>query len=371
MSKILAVDLLAILRYNVQLPGHHRVGYSEKSCLDIERTSLTTKQIADCTLAGMCQLLIIVGNDGDLSEVSFVPLPEKRYQTPREKQAILEAQGVKDNLKEYWAKRRQENIPEFETLALPEIKVMTVKRPDTRVFTQFQRLPNELQDRVWKYALINPRIFTIRTAPDEYNPFRFHSSTTTNHPPALASVCQASRRIALAQTYTDMPPTDWMLSHVDRINEPPKKIWFNPAFDIVRLDVFGCDNYRLCAKFNLQSLGIPADCGYVTLNLLGKHARVFTKVREFVLLSGKPLALCEVALVSISDRPSGDDELFYELEPLANYLRKEMAKASYKWKEYQRQQVKQGKAKPPDWTPPPVRMARIKAIRQAQGPYLY
>lgn len=372
MSKILAVDLLAILRYDIQLPGHQRAGYIEKGKLDMERTGLTTKQIAECTLAGLRKLLIVVGNDGDLSEVSFAPLPKRRFRTPRENQAVLEAQDVEHNLENYWAERRRENNPDFENLALPEIKVVTVKRPDTNVFTQFRRLPNELQDRVWKFALMNPRVITIRTSPNEYNPFRFHSSTTTNHPPALASVCRASRKIALAQTYSEMPPTDWMWSHVDRINDPPKRIWYNSALDTVRLDVFGCDNYRVCAKFNLETLGIPADCGYVTLNLLGKHARVFTKVREFVLLSGKPLALCEMALVPISDKPDGDEqELLRELEHLAGYLRKELVKASNRWEDYQRQQVKHGRVRPLDWTPPPVRIARMEAIRQAESPYSY
>jgi hypothetical protein len=99
----------------------------------------------------MEDLIIVVGNDDDASEVTLVPLNPNKYQwPPREKGALRVVAQLQKHLLDHW--RDPGNRPLF-TTSPPNISVMTVQMVPTPSFSQFQKLPTELQDMVWSPAL--------------------------------------------------------------------------------------------------------------------------------------------------------------------------------------------------------------------------
>jgi hypothetical protein len=318
---------------------------------------LLSMQIADCVANGVRNLIIVVGNDDNATEFNLVPLetaPESR--SPREKGALEDAEKLRKDLATYWLYEGEKSLA---SISPPTISVMTLQRRPLKSFDYFPRLPPELQDMIWEFALRVPRVLTLTNRDDEL-------SLLTNRQPALASVCQASRRVAQSQVYRQFPDQEDFITY------------YNPAIDTVRLDLFDEEFYgselRAFSKYNIESLGI--DWEYGLKAFFASDAKLFSGLREIVILIGRTRLSCEIEMVPISETAPERPDLDYEwqqtkrMRNYANGLREDMEKVSKKWKAYQRRRVRQGKSSP-DWIVPSVRIAYMKPIYENVTPYSY
>ncbi|KAE9365491.1 hypothetical protein N431DRAFT_101645 [Stipitochalara longipes BDJ] len=361
-TRTLAVDLLAVTRrrddpFTSQLRKDYYDRDDSTTFSDeiVHLLAVTTiQQIAACAASGMKDLIIVVGNDDDASEATLVPLNSNKNQwTPREKGALGVAAQLRKDLLDHWGDLG--NGPLF-TASLPDISVMTVQRVPNVSFPQFQKLPSELQDMVWVYALQHPRIITAINCKDDK-----HYLGTTRQP-SLLSVCRASRQLLIEQGSHGLP------GQCD--------IYYNSAVDTVLLNLNpGCD-FRPYSKHKIESIGIPA---FVSTSLSGYEVRSFRGLREIVILLGNPQGDCQMQVVDVEqhvisacETSSREWRSFTAQSPFtyAEYLRKSIQRHFKILETYQRLCKKKGKSTD-DWVMPTVRVARMVPVSETASPYMY
>lgn len=365
-TRILAVDLIALTKpYSLftlqrveRLFGKDETQWPLGVAAKLKITATTS--IADCALAGVREILIVVGNDDDGSEVKLVPLStDVECMTPREKGAFNEASRIGEELRLHWKRKHEDSDPKYTEQNMPTLRVVTVERKPVTTFPLFQQLPIELQDMVWAFAAYTPRVLTL--ARDTIN---YGSEVARIRQPALASVCKSSRRVIMSQTLNQLPGTS--------------QAHFHPPTDTVHLDcvdVYEDDNWREFSKLKIQSLALDWD--YARMFFSASDAKLFNGLREIVIIASDSSYDYERTLVTMEEnctlphppRPTGEIELYVQSR-YVHRLRIELEKLSKKWKSYQRRRVKQGKVSP-DWIVPTVRLVHLKALRQVKSPYSY
>lgn len=116
-----------------------------------------------------------------------------------------------------------------------------------KTFTQFSKLPTELQDKIWTYALPGPRIIGVQikrfkdvleddSVVEFYSFIEFYKCVTVEPHPELLHACRNSRAVAL-DTYR--------LSFVDELRHP---VYFDIRRDVLSFDRFDmlCFFFQLC-----------------------------------------------------------------------------------------------------------------------------
>jgi hypothetical protein len=357
-TRILAVDTIALRVLKPwKLYDRHLWAYSGrwKSLLKhapewlIERFYKTSdispaSKIAKCGMRGVREVMVVVGNDDDLSEVTLVPFDKPLGErSAREQKAFLEVCYLRRSVERYWAEQVQATIPEFRIIPAPAVTLMTVKRAPLKYFTRFPDLPVEIQHMIWKFAYKRPRMLTLA-----YSQSNDEIHVLNCRQPAMIHACRAARSIA-------MKGYAFVLEHADYLN------YWNSDIDSVRL-LCGLTKPRTFSGIRMPSLAIPSHC-WALGKFTGADAKLFSGLEEIVLLVGSPVAGCEVELIPILDEDDGDDVetdkwfkgmldfQIYEAIKCASRLEKEMQSALKKWKTYQRSRVKKGKSSP-DWIMP-------------------
>ena len=104
------------------------------------------EEVSLCREKGLQDIIIVVGNDDDLSEIILVPLHSDHAQrSDREVIAVTATEIFKQDLADYWTSKGLPSLP-------PKLTVMTVQRTPLKTFTLFPLLPMELQLAVWDFA---------------------------------------------------------------------------------------------------------------------------------------------------------------------------------------------------------------------------
>jgi len=247
-TRDLAVDLTAITRSNEEyyirmLRGAYGVPGAPLMPDRIAKILPATRveQIAECARNGVRRIMIVVGNDDDASEFSLTQLKTRDNMTPREKGALIEARRLKKALDEHWQKQSSDGPSFPPDISPPTIKVVTIKRNRLRNFKLLPKLPLELQDLVWQFALRVPRVLTLTNKSFEDDQFLVH-----NRAPPIASVCRRSRRVFERELWQDLPGRG---NHL--------LAWYHPAFDTVRLEIFPGSDLRDYSKYQIKLVGIP------------------------------------------------------------------------------------------------------------------
>lgn len=311
---------------------------------------------------GVTTISVIVGNDDDESEVTLIPMRTSNTMysdlTPREKGALEEIQFLKDSLAEHWLKEQELNVESYINTSPPTIKAVTVKRKPIPKFHQFQLLPAELQDMIWKYTLQTPKCSSVEymTDSEEYH-------FCVNRPPAIFFVNRASRHIAMTRPY-------W------NTHQGGKLAYFTPAIDTIRPKPDSTNVPRDFSRIpGVVSVGIQWSSRMS--DFLGAQAKQYVGLQEVVIIIGNRRSECQMELVPLqrSCLPDPRKDLMFHhqvkvAQTYARFLEMDMEKASRKWKTYQRRRVKQGKSSP-DWIVPKVRIAHMRPICHTESVYSY
>ena len=148
---------------------------------------------------GLRNLIIVVGNDDNLSEITLVPLERDWAESShRERRAFKEVDFLHARLDEYWKLRCKEESSVLRTFFPPKIEVSP--------------------------ALHAPRVLIMTHNREEDEQYRVHYRQ-----PTLTSVCKASRRMVLNRWYQYLPLRDALTKSTCK--------FYNPSFDVVHLDL--------------------------------------------------------------------------------------------------------------------------------------
>jgi len=151
----LAVDLTALSKprnlikrdflflYDQLKPNEQRGDRLKKmfklaSTPELQRLILT-QELARCVDGGLRNLMIVVGNDDEMSEITLVPVERNAVQDPRVKGAFHEADRLRTDLEKYCEERSNEDDMGVKTMALPSIQVCFCLSPSV------ENLANEVQ----------------------------------------------------------------------------------------------------------------------------------------------------------------------------------------------------------------------------------
>jgi hypothetical protein len=118
----------------------------------------TRDEVIKCCEKGLREIIFVVGNDDDMSEITFAPLdPDVSRRSARETKAVEEAESFSAGLGRYWERLKV-------ACPLPTVKVTVAQRKPLQNFSLFPRLPMEIQLMIWSFATVNyPIVRTIFT----------------------------------------------------------------------------------------------------------------------------------------------------------------------------------------------------------------
>jgi len=350
MTRTLAIDAMAVTR---QRPPYRFsfdsipeiVNSDEEAKIFMEKvlTNLknkTMEEVSLCREKGLQDIIIVVGNDDDLSEIILVPLHSDHAQrSDREVIAVTATEIFKQDLADYWTSKGLPSLP-------PKLTVMTVQRTPLKNFTLFPLLPMELQLAVWDFAAhAYPRVIAMK--PEHEENYRPHAITHT---------CRASRDVI------------WQGLLLREAKRP--YIFCDSKHDTVLLRNDGSNFKEFCKK-GLKSIAVIYDPFGV--NLTATDAKAFVGLQRIVVLIGKPRARCEMTLELISEHQPPRRQVCERNKArvpwlYAEFLREDMEKTAKKWKTYQRRRANQGKSSP-DWIVPRVEVAYLRPVCETVSPY--
>jgi hypothetical protein len=362
MTRTLAVDARAVTRFRdapSELLSFMGMTYPEKEWdklienMCISMYYMTKDEVIKCCEQGVREIIFVVGNDDDLSEITLVPLDTDPLRlSARETRAVEAAEEFSSSLGRYWEQQKV-------SCPFPIFKVMTVQRKPLKEFTLFPRLPTEIQLSIWDFASVNyPRVLTMITDDDDETGLDVCNYRSL----AIAHACKNSR-------YAIWKGLD--LSNVDA-----KAIFYEPLNDAILLRKQGLGtSYRNFSKKEYKSIAIRFDNKRFWDTLSAADVKTFTGLERVVILFGNLKASCEMTMVPIPEEQPPRGQV-YEwsktslARAYAKDLREDLEKTSKKWKAYQKRRVKQGKSSP-DWVVPKVEVAYLKPICETMSPYSY
>jgi hypothetical protein len=284
-------------------------------CLDYE----TRDEVIKCSEKGLREIIFVVGNDDDKSEITFEPLhPDPSQRSPRESNAFEKAEQFKAGLGWSWELEKA-------TCPLPIVKVMTVQRKPLQQFTLFPRLPIEIQLSIWEFARVSyPRVLTMIIADDDDNGPELYNY----RPPALTHACRISRRMIWKRLDT----------YVNRYEE--KTIIYQPLNDIALLlkEGEGLSYREFSKKTDYKSIGFRYD-PYGSDNLSAADAKTFVGLERIVIFLGNQVAASEITLELISEEQPPRQQVHERsktarAQRYAQLLREDLENQSKKWKTY-------------------------------------
>jgi hypothetical protein len=414
-TRILAVDTIALRALKPEKPDYkdiHLYEFSDKwkglqkkvpdALQERLRKSPGTSvasEIAKCAMKGVREVMIVVGNDDDLSEVTLVPFDKHvGERSAREQKAFLEVCSLRRSVERYWTGHIQPTNPEYPTVPAPAITLMTVKRAPLNSFPRFLDLPVEIQYMILKFAYFKPRMFTVAYSQNQLGILNYRQ-------PAVTHACHLGHELSIREQA-------FMIE-----GDPSYYTSYNPNIDTVCL-LFNDATPRAFRGLQVPSIALPYDYWKGQRTFTGADAKAFSDLKEIVLLVGRQRAGCDVELLPILElgadaaenqrakdlnntrmgsafksNTSLQEEM--ELNPnlklsadiikdrvakeilyaqiddafeFASELLEDMEKVSKKWKRYQRGRVRQGKSSP-DWIVPSVRVAYVKNMTETVRPY--
>jgi hypothetical protein len=131
---------------------------------------------------GLSEVILVVGNDDDLSDVTFVPVEiSPDHEGERFKHARLATDCLRETLSTL-------------SSSPPIIKLMTVQREPLKSFVRFPKLPLELQHHIFGYTLQFPRVIEIKHVGGLEGS---QSTVIRRRVPALLHVCRSSRVVCI------------------------------------------------------------------------------------------------------------------------------------------------------------------------------
>jgi hypothetical protein len=121
------------------------------------------EEIAACALNGVRQLLIVVGNGDNLSEVVLVPykIPRQEYMSRNNIMAVINTRQLRTDLAKHWEEKIEENDERFLGSSPPKVLIVTRLRRPLKPFHLLAKLPAEIQGIVWRMAYTEPRMHTM------------------------------------------------------------------------------------------------------------------------------------------------------------------------------------------------------------------
>lgn len=303
--------------------------------------SQAAEEIMACAEKGLKEVILVVGNEDDLSDITLVPAKpfsqspsDAFYQAERNAQALRAALTLKSP-------------------APPTVKIMTPKRLPLQSFSFFPKLPQEIQNMIWHHASIVPRVISI----EHTGGLGCDECQIKNvRAPSLLHVCRASRTIQQAQ-YTR--PID--LRGEDRLYR-----YYNHALDTVHLPMYGINPAKLAGYRSVAVSNSYSSCDRFT----GKEAKAL-RCEEIVILAEKGALKrtrrCELELEPVKKPAQRDYDATYFAKTSLEWS---MGKRSESWKKYQAKRRAKGLVTL-DWVMPEVKVARLKAVTQIVSPYDY
>lgn len=84
---------------------------------------IVIQELSRCVERGLRNLIIVVGNEDEMSEITLVPVERDTAQDPRIKGAFYEADRLRTDLEKYWEEECNGKTTELVTMALPNIQV--------------------------------------------------------------------------------------------------------------------------------------------------------------------------------------------------------------------------------------------------------
>ncbi|KAE9379972.1 hypothetical protein N431DRAFT_432287 [Stipitochalara longipes BDJ] len=365
MSKTLAIDARGVTRFQEppaevvmdiceNYPKEEWSELMENMFLNIHYG--TMEEVIKCAEKGVREIIYVVGNDDDLSEITLVPLPDEPSQlSARELEVVQAADEFGSGVGRYW---KQKDV----TWPLPTFKVMKVERKPLKEFTLFPHLPMEIQLLIWDFAAVNyPKVHTMISDDDNIStgtgPEAFNYRA-----PAMAHACRNSRNAI------------WKDLDMSKLDD--KTMIHEPLNDVILLRKQGIEtSYRDFAKKQYTSIGIIYDEKRSWNMISGADAKTFVGLKRIFILLGGHRASCEMTMVPIPEAQPPRGKVYEwsktsSARMCAHILREDLEKQSKKWKAYQRRRVKQGKSSP-DWVVPKVEVAHLKPICEVVSPYSY
>jgi hypothetical protein len=298
-------------------------------------------EIIECWKNGLESLILVVGNDDDMSEITLVPVedvPER--ESNRFKQAHLAAEQLQKAVIELWNELDSNGDLNKNDLP-PSIRVMTPRRAPLQSFSRFRELPNEIQDCIWKYAIQVPRVVELEIRDVSQQ----ETSVVNRRIPFLSHVSSASRSMVLEQLSTLWGKKGHRLAY------------YNKALDLVLIPQRG--HYSITSKqTEVDSLGILSHCEGVEI-FNGKQA-MSSGSREIVILGGRRPTKGWMTFEMLVDQetypyPDSDIcEAWYFLDGLKTEMAKLKKTKGKKWKGIIR---------------PIVKMARLQPVLHTLSPY--
>jgi hypothetical protein len=310
----------------------------------IEQYSMSkaAEEIMACARNGLKEVILVVGNDDDLSDITLIPTkPLSQSRSDIFHQAELKAKALTAAL------------AALKMGTPPAVKVMSPQRLPLQSFSFFPKLPQEIQNLIWHHASNIPRVISIRHTGglgcDE-------CQIKNVRAPSLLHACRASRAIQQAKYTRPMN-----LRGEDR----PYK-YYNPGLDTIHLPMYGI-NYSKLAGF--RSVAVSYSYSFCD-RFTGKDAKVLC-CEEIVILAEKGALertrRCELELVAV-EKPA---ECRYDASYYAKTtLEWSMEEKLESWKKYQAKRRAKGLVTY-DWVMPEVKAARLKVVTQIVSPYSY
>lgn len=292
---------------------------------------------------GLSEVILVVGNDDNLPEATFVPVEfSLDHEGERFKQARLATTCLRETLS-------------ILSPSPPTIKLMTVQRVPLKSFVRFPKLPLELQRHILGYALQSPRVIEIEHVGGLEGS---QCSVIRRRVPALLHVCRNSRVFAL--------------THLAKIQDGTGLGYFNPELDTFLIPQFGANYSRTFPSWarGVKSIAIRSN-HRITDAFSGHDAKGFRdNVREIVVIYDKGRADCELQLGEVHRSEDSWNSRIYEAEHHAEALKLDIVKLERKWRKYVNQRVARGLSST-HWTVPSVRIARLQAVSHTLSPYKY
>jgi hypothetical protein len=353
-TSTLAVDIVAVRRVRpISTPSI----CDEKALLQqafanrmANPTLTAAEQILACAEKGLKELIIIVGNDDDLSEITLIPAtPISKSASDIFHQAELKAEALR------YALALNSPTP-------PTVRVMTPKRLPLIPFPFFPKFPQEIQNIIWSYACEVPRVIAI-----EHTGGLLCDEVKIKNPrvPPLLHACQTSRAILKAKL------TRGISLPGDRYYP-----YYNPLVDTVHLPMYGISSAKL-GNHRFRSVAVSNSHSFGE-RFTGADAKAL-RTEEIVILAGggaRARTKCEVMIVPARTYPGGDgdrsrfDCRAFEASSEKYHLEESMRKKLRSWEKYQARRRRKGLSSP-DWIVPKVKIARLMAVTQVLSPYSY
>lgn len=378
MTRTLAVDSRAITRLrepiaSVRTRNRSRHGDYFEDIMG-RLTQEGKKNCTDVMSAaekGLREIVFVVGNDDDLSEITLIPLADDAaLYSAKEKLAVEAAEKFSLSIRAFC-----DSADTHQPFSMiPTFRVMTVKRKPLKDFALFSKLPLEIQYLIWNYAACQkPTVRFLSHDPNETLPDALieKSIHASYRLPAIHQVCRISRNIAQG-----LKPSETAL-------HKSKDQVYTDYLSLLRYE----DEPRVFAKGNGKNVGVEWKRGK-QLRFSAAIAKAFPLLDCVWVIVGRKKMSCDHTYVRAPrDLKSSHRKVVDKLgERIGMYISDQMVEDvhdawddadlliadidahSKKWKSYQNRRLKLGKASD-DWIVPKVEVGFLVPISETLSPY--